>query len=551
MAGAWASLENEPDFAASTSFLLTDGRVMVQEEGTNRWWALAPDAAGDYVTGTWRLLALSVHARRFYASAVLADGRVVVAGGEYGDAGGSDIDSAEIYDPFADEWTTIGTPGWGWLGDASSCLLADGRFLVGSIVDPRCAVYDPTTNQWSAAASKSVSCDEETWTLLPDNTVLAVNTMAPPAAERYLPDQDRWVSSGNTPVELVQSSSAEIGPAILLNDTRTLCMGATGHTALYVHPAAIADLGAWLVGPDIPNDNQGRRQKAKDSPATLLPSGNVLLVAGPASDDGSDWPSTTNFFEFDATTDTITAIANPPANHTVAYVARLLLLPTGQVMYTNGSGTVSIYTPAGGPLDAWRPRVTACPTALAPGWSGHLLNGMSQAVSYGDDAAQATNYPLVRLTDPVSGRVVYCPTSGHTSMAINRPRETVSTNFTVPAGTPAGQYQLTVIANGIASEPTTVSVGGPGASLWARYDLVRELLEEPGDPPYAAGRRAFVAVTPRHRVLHERTLRAYDRARDAFHDLDEIADQVAHERTQLTVATADAPRVKPVTGRRA
>jgi len=74
------------------AFLLTDGTVMMQESkssnlyflgipliayGTNRWWKLTPDNVGSYANGRWSRLADSEVGRRSYASAVLADGRVV------------------------------------------------------------------------------------------------------------------------------------------------------------------------------------------------------------------------------------------------------------------------------------------------------------------------------------------------------------------------------------------------------------------------------------------------------------------------------------------
>ena len=76
-----------------TAFVLTDGSVMMQESiganlyylgialiswGSNRWWKLTPDKSGSYVNGSWSQLADSNLSRTFYASSVLADGRVVV-----------------------------------------------------------------------------------------------------------------------------------------------------------------------------------------------------------------------------------------------------------------------------------------------------------------------------------------------------------------------------------------------------------------------------------------------------------------------------------------
>ena len=62
--------------------LLTDGCVLAQDSGTRHWWKLTPDTAGAYVTGTWQRVSSSRNAPLYFASAVLRDGRVLVAGGE-------------------------------------------------------------------------------------------------------------------------------------------------------------------------------------------------------------------------------------------------------------------------------------------------------------------------------------------------------------------------------------------------------------------------------------------------------------------------------------
>jgi hypothetical protein len=61
--------------------LLTDGTVMAQIGGTNRWYALKPDSYGNYVHGTWSPLASMHDTRLYYVSAVLPSGKVFVAGG--------------------------------------------------------------------------------------------------------------------------------------------------------------------------------------------------------------------------------------------------------------------------------------------------------------------------------------------------------------------------------------------------------------------------------------------------------------------------------------
>jgi len=82
MAGTWQALVNQPGFNTSTMILLTDGRVMVQEEAEKHWHALTPDSNGSYVQGTWSTLKDMSFWRRYYASGVLKDGRVIVIGGE-------------------------------------------------------------------------------------------------------------------------------------------------------------------------------------------------------------------------------------------------------------------------------------------------------------------------------------------------------------------------------------------------------------------------------------------------------------------------------------
>ena len=70
---------------ANLAFQLTDGTVMCQADSSQNWYKLTPDNTGSYVNGTWTQVA-SLQAGYVpddFASAVLADGRVVITGGEY------------------------------------------------------------------------------------------------------------------------------------------------------------------------------------------------------------------------------------------------------------------------------------------------------------------------------------------------------------------------------------------------------------------------------------------------------------------------------------
>jgi len=466
----WTPLSNSPAVGVSTMVLLTDGRLLCRgDDGTTaggrRWLLLTASSTGSYVDGNWAEAATSANARRFYASAVLADGRVFVAGGEDSD-GGSDLNAAESYDPVANTWSRLPTPGgWTAIGDAPCCVLPDGRLLLGSILTTETAIYDPKTNRWKAADNKDDRSDEETWTLLPDGTVLAVECSNHPKAEKYLPSDNRWTSAGTLPVELVQTSSSEIGPAILLPDGRVFALGATGHTAFYSRPSAIQAAGTWTQGSDLPRDPNGVQLIAKDAPAALLPNGNVLCVASPlAEGSGSkSYPGPSYFFEFDGRN--FNPLPSPRAGSSPAFAFRFLLLPTGQVIVSSGSSDIDIYDSAGSADPRWAPQVKSCPNVVAISGTHQLtgtqLNGLSQAVSYGDDATMATNYPIVRLRRTEDNSVLYCRTHGHQTMGVATGSQLVTTNFDVPTSARLGAATLEVVANGIASPGIPVTVQPP------------------------------------------------------------------------------------------
>jgi len=451
--------------------LLTDGRVMVQEEGTAHWHALSPDSNGSYINGTWSSLADMAFWRRYYASGVLMDGRVLVCGGEQsGDV--EDTNKGEIYDPVTDTWQPIATPPWTEVGDAASCVLPDGRVMIGALLSGACIIYDPTADSWSTTGSQPGRTNEETWVLLPDETILTVQCFSPYGGQKYVISSATWKNEGTPPVTLVDVGMSEIGPAMLMYNGKVICFGAAnssnhGKTAIYSLPATPTGTGTWTAGPDIPLVG-GQAMVCNDCPATLLPNGKVLFTA--AKYVNGTWGSPVEFFEYDPATNSITQAATPSNNNTFPYGpsnagiywSRMLLLPTGEVLYSASSNNVQAYQPSGGPQAAWRPTVSSVATAGTVlnrfyQLQGTQLNGLSQANTYGDDCYPATNYPLVQLTDPVTHLVYYCRTYNFSSMGVATGGATQSVQFST-AGVPIGTYELRVIANGIPSLASSFTV---------------------------------------------------------------------------------------------
>jgi hypothetical protein len=145
-----------------------------------------------------------------------------------------------------------------------------------------------------------------------------------------------------------------------------------------------------------------------------------------------------------------------------SYVGHLLVLPTGQIMFTDFTTDVEIFNPAGTYDPAWAPTIASAPKTVTRGRSysisGTQFNGLSQGAAYGDDFQDATNYPLVRLVNQATGHVFYCRTHNHSTMALATGSKKVSTNFDVPASAEPGVSQLFVVANGIPSPPLFVEV---------------------------------------------------------------------------------------------
>ena len=465
MTGSWATSMAVP-FDVGTMLLLTDGSVFAQDSGTSRWWRLKPDSAGRYATGRWLQAASSTTAPLYFASAVLRDGTVFIAGGEYSNNGKTPVDlcSAELYDPVQDCWTSLSTPpGWTAIGDAPCCVLPDGRVLIGNINTPACAIFDPASRSWSAAGNKlNPSSTEESWTLLPDGSVLTAVCDGHPETERLV--AGTWLANGPTAGDLVEAASLEIGPAILLPTGSVFATGATGTTARFTPNPDPTLAGTWSAGAPFPQV-AGVQLGAKDAPACLLPNGRVLCAAGPVDGQRNTYAGPTYFLEYDPAANTWTnPLPAPPGDAGLPpYQARFLLLPTGEVLYSNGTRTLQTYQPDGAPDPAWQPTIMACPATCAAATvqrlTGTQLNGLSQACAYGDDAAMATNYPLVRLrAQPPGAAVIYCRTQAHSSMAVATGATPQTTDFMIPADTPAGQYELAVVANGIASAERTVSI---------------------------------------------------------------------------------------------
>jgi len=198
-----------------------------------------------------------------------------------------------------------------------------------------------------------------------------------------------------------------------------------------------------------------------DAPGAMMPDGKILIATSPTPISSQHFPSPVSYYEYDYTVGSVggfTQVSAPGGGLTTGgatYPHRMLVLPSGQVLYTTGGSQLYVYTPGGAPLTAGKPVVYGWDVKLDGSLhiSGTLFNGISEGANYGDDAQMDSNYPLVRLSDG-SGNVTYARTYNWSSTSVQTGGQVVTTDALILSLSP-GFYNLQVVANGIASDAVT------------------------------------------------------------------------------------------------
>src|SRR4051794_8668846 len=99
--GTWSPVTNKALLPnGGVMILRTDGSVMMLNMEEYWWCTLTPDETGSYINGAWGSTSSMNYTRLYCSSQVLKDGRIYVAGGEYG----SGCSAGEVYDPLTDAW---------------------------------------------------------------------------------------------------------------------------------------------------------------------------------------------------------------------------------------------------------------------------------------------------------------------------------------------------------------------------------------------------------------------------------------------------------------
>jgi hypothetical protein len=187
--------------------LLTDGTVLVAGGGSDSSGTTTFPSAElfDPVTGTWHATGLMLEARRDHTATLLADGKVLLAGGRGGGAGTTpgaggtrNLSSAEIYDPTTGAWTAAASMGE-WRTGHTATLLGDGTVLVVGGFSQVADIYDPTTDTWTTTGAMVERRDSHIASLLLDGRVLVAGGGFPllDSAEIYDPESRTWTATAS------------------------------------------------------------------------------------------------------------------------------------------------------------------------------------------------------------------------------------------------------------------------------------------------------------------------------------------------------------------
>jgi hypothetical protein len=475
--GTWTDVSTKLPFTQGPwgEMLLTDGSVIILDYCTSpaQWYKLTPDKKGQYTDGTWSKIAAmpSGYSPLFSAQQVLTDGRVIINGGEYNDCSGVWTNLGALYDPQKNTWTSVTSPsGWSTIGDAESIILPNGTYMLANCCDnpggAALATISGTNVTWTE--QQTITCgggdpcnDEQGFTALPGGDVMMVDVWNTGSNYDdywlYDPSTGKWTLGGKTANFLTNSGfelgSAPLTPAAGKNGT-VFQFGADQYNDQY----DVAS-NTWKQGPSFPLSGYDQA----DAPGVTLPDGNILAQASPG-----EFETPSHFFEvsFKKTGKAkITQVNDTKqAANTSSFESNFLMLPTGQVLWDNSQATneVAIYTPKGKANKAWLPVVSSVSNSLSVGSTGNAIsgtnfNGFDLGGTYGDDAQQATNWPIVKITNNSTGDVCYGHSYGFSTMGVWTSGST-NAQFDIPSSCETGASKLQAVVNGVASASVAVTL---------------------------------------------------------------------------------------------
>jgi uncharacterized protein (TIGR03437 family) len=407
-----------------TATLLANGKVLVAGGYNDAGPPLNSEELYDPATGTWRRAGALNSIRSGHTATLLPNGKVLIAGGVSGV-----INSAELFDPTTVTWSITGALNTGGSVNTAT-LLPNGKVLATS--GSSAELYDPATGAWSLTGNLTTVRSSATATLLPSGKVLVTDgSDGGKGADLYDPVTGTWSSAG-------QLNIGGAHKATLLPDGKVLVIEGNNEddpptTELYDPATAM-----WSVAGNLNNTNT----TSGCYRATLLPNGKVLAVGGFNADDSGILRAFTELYDPATRIWSGTAKANTGrCFHTAT------LLPNGKVLIAGGDSFQLRFNSAE-LFDLGLPQAAGTVTSVSAA-SFSLLGLASEAItaSFGTSLAIATRSSpgLPPLPTLIAGTTVRVKDSAGAER--RAPLFFVSptqVNYQIPPGTAAGAATVTI-----------------------------------------------------------------------------------------------------------
>jgi hypothetical protein len=402
-----------------------------------------------------------------------------------------------IYDAASNSWSPSGTKVYpdssdeeGWTRTSEGRIVNYDLFYSIATNGAYAEEYNPATGTWSSISPSAGTAKGTIPQLsgtnigyelgaslrLQDGRVLEIGATQHNAT--YNPITNTWAAASDTIGTLNGIPSPfgqDDGPAAILPDGHVIFAadaGISGFTSsgnITAGSAVITGIPStailqvqWPVnGKGIPGGSQIVRV---DSASQVTISNRATATK---REDVISWGGTysnpTELFDFDPQTNKIVQVTSALPDDNLPYEGsfptRMLILPTGQLLFSDDSAQLWVYTSPGSGNPRLRPLV-ANVSYVGGGQfklSGFQLDGQSAGAAYGDDDQMDSNYPIIRMVN-LSGDVFYARTFDWSKVSVGDGAGYETVNFTLNPGITPGDYALIVSGAGLSSFPTFIHI---------------------------------------------------------------------------------------------